>query len=361
MTLHFQTADLRAACASLQPVLSGKSSLPVLGAVQFSLDCLGVVVRASNLDVWMSVAITDFQGDEWTSREMSSEIVPPQSFRLPGRLLHEALARITADDLKLTVEGSTAVLRAGSAKLSLPLITEPFPALPDAEWSKPILIDDLQAKLKLALPYASKDPTRATLCGIYLGDHRIEAANGKQSIRMEEPGLKKANAIVPSELCHLIAKTEGAVTLRLTDSLLEAAGEGWTVTGKLIESETKLWVNTAPLYGFTPTMTVSGSAKAMADACSLAAFSLPSLIDAVKVRCTEDTLTFWTDGGEVECHALCSGNIQPWAVNARYFATLLSSFPDDHVKIDFSDCGAIRIQQGPVKALTQLMRANLEQ
>lgn len=348
MTLHFDTKTLREAVAALQPVLSGKSGLPALGAVEFRDGPERLYLSATNLDVWVRYELGGL-----------IEQADHGSFCLPGRLLHEALARITVESLTLTVKGPECVLQAGSAKLRLPLVLDPFTAIPEASWSQPVLIDDLQVKLRKCLPFVSKDTSRYVLNAVYFGKNAIEAANGKTAICMEEPGLNQ-NAIAPTELCQLIARTEGTVTLRFTESLMEAAGEGWAVTGKLIESETKAWVNTAQLYSFEPIGKLTGSAAELSAACSLAAFSLPSLIDAVKVKSDVDGLTFWTNGGEVKVAAELDQPMQ-WAVNARYFAAMLGVFPDDAVQIDFSDSNAIRIQQGPIKALTQLMRANHEQ
>jgi DNA polymerase III sliding clamp (beta) subunit (PCNA family) len=283
MTLHFQTKPLRDAVAALQPLLSGKSSLPVLGAVEFSNVREVVDMTATNLDIWMDLMVPA-KGE-----------ISPDKFRLPGKKLHDALSGITADDLKMTVEASQVVLQAGSAKLRLPLIPEPTVAIPDATWSKPILIERLQEKLKAILPFASKDPTRPVLQSVYFGKGRMEAASGKQSIRMEEPNLD-ANAIVPSELCQLVARMEGSVTTRFSANMVEFSGEGWVATGKLIEVVTNLWVNTDPFYKFVPVMTIRSSAAEMIEACNQAAFGQNNEIYAVRVKSHPDKLTFYTEG-----------------------------------------------------------------
>jgi DNA polymerase III sliding clamp (beta) subunit (PCNA family) len=354
MTLHFKTADLRAAIAQLQPVLSGKSSLPVLGAVQFLSAGNETALNCSNMDVWMRqmVPTADSTTDFY-------------DFLLPGRLLHEALARITADELKLTVEGSAAVLRAGSAKLSLPLITEPFPALPDAEWSKPILIDDLQAKLRLCLPFVGKLPVRPLNMAVHFGKGRLEACDGRRFIGVDTPESKGSH-IIPTELCQLVTKTEGAVTIRFAGSMAEFSGEGWTITGKLLESATGAWIATDSMYKQKTVMTVKSSARELIEAVSLAAFSLPTLIDSVAIEPHADKLVFrfkGDDKGHMPCEAEVAAEVdnpqQVAGVSARSLESALRAICHegaDEVELRFEEFGSFSVQRGGIFVSCMLTR-----
>lgn len=346
MTLHFQTKDLREAVASLQPVLSSKQTLPVLGAVQFgAVESRAVSLSATNTDVWMDVHVP----------------VPgakcPQ-YRVPGKLLHEALSRISAAECQISTTDSHAVLTAGNAKLKLPLIVDPLPQLPEADWSKPFIVPGLQDKLSKCLKFASKDPSRWLLNSVYLSKGKLEASDGRRGIRITAPECK-GSSIVPSELAGMIVRTEGEVQIRTALNLIEFSGEGWTITGKQIESTTGEWARSIDGQKYGVLGKVRSSAAELTEASKLATFGVADpLATALRFRPEEGRVILHTVGeqaGEAAVNAELE-TMPEWAINARFFEAALSVMPQDEVELILTDVFALIIEQQDTKVAVSQMR-----
>lgn len=348
MTLHFQTKALREAVNSLQPILGGKG-LPVLSAVEIT----PLRVRATNLDIWIDQLFVSDGTPEEAIR-----------FRVSGILLGQAMSRIKDAEVTIETNDSHAILKAGSAKLSLPLVIEPLPSLPEVEWSKPIIIDDLQKKLRRALPFVGKMIARPLNMAIHFGEGKIEACDGRRFIGIKD-GHCTGGMIVPTELCQLVAKTEGAVTIRASKNLIEFAGEDWTIAGTLIESTTGAWMNTDCMYDRKTVMSVKTSATEAIEAVSLAAFSLPKEIDSVRWILEPNRMLFAAKGEnptETECAAevdVSEDYFSNLGVSSKTLISALKAVTDtgnDEVELRFSDSHSVSVSHDQTEVVFNLTR-----
>jgi DNA polymerase III sliding clamp (beta) subunit (PCNA family) len=278
------------------------------------------------------------------------------SFRVPGRKLHDALQLISDDELTIETTDASAIIRFGkSSKLTLPLISEPMPSVPEAEWSKPVLIEDLQGKLRTLLPFCSKAIHRPELQSIHFGKEVMEVADGRRIGWIDLKGMK-LDSVVPTELCQLVAKTEGTVTTRFSPNMAEFSGEGWTITGKLIEAK---YADIRSLRKQVTVFTVKSSARELIEASSQAAFELSTNQDSIKVRTAPDQLIFTDGKHELPCDAEVSEGHHNFALSASALeSALVAVTPEgrDEVELSFSDAFSFSVEHAGVQVVCMLTR-----
>lgn len=279
MTIH--TKPLLEAVSALQVVTTARSTLPALGAITLSAMGDQMVLSGTNMDQWMHRDIDcKYDGDAVT-------------FRVPAKRLHSILSIVESPELALEVGATDLTITAGRSTFRMPLIVDSAPPVPEPEWKEPFTVQLLTGYFHALLPFVSTDPNRYDLNGIHMADGLIEASTGRIFASIVLP--TKGDCIVPIEACRMVAAEKGPVTVRLSDGLAEFAGEGWTITTKLLEGN---YPNTAPFRVKEEKIhtRITASREEMAQAAREAALPLDKSIDTIWVRCTESELTFHTPG-----------------------------------------------------------------
>lgn len=348
MTITAPTEPFRNALAKLQAITSTKTSLSVLGAVTLDCGFNGLELSATNIDQWFKVTVAGADADQ--------ETVP---FSVSSKDLYDTLRYVDEEECTLKVTDQTCIVTAGRNEAKLPLITDPLPLLPKAEWGKPFTVDNLPELLSKCLPHASKEAHRYILNGVYFSPAGLVATNGRYSLVKIEADIK-GEANVPAAAAALIAKEKGPVSCRFSPQLAEFSGEGWSLTTKLIESADG---SKYPSFkeGFDKVShRMSVERTEAIRAAMFAALPLAPEIDVVAAEHTSTELRFSSPSNcpnpKSKVITAKADKAHSWAVSARKLAATLNVFDCELVDIGFTDMQSIIITDGPITAVLFLCR-----
>jgi DNA polymerase III sliding clamp (beta) subunit (PCNA family) len=322
--------------------------MPVLGAVTITRNFEGTNLSATNLDQWMLIRLQDQNKD-----------TPVFPLSVSSLDLYNTLRFVDDEEVVIKITNDSAIVSSGSSTHRMPLIADPLPIFPEAEWEDPFLIEKLPELLARCLPFSSTDSNRYILNGVYFSGIGLVAASNYGFIKVKTEIKGEAN--VPPEAVKLIAKEDGDVTVRFSSSLAEFKGEDWTLTTKLIEGvDGSKFMNLQPLLHIKILHRLECNRVEAIKAAAFAALPLPQLIDVIAVEASDTTAKFFTPHSypnprerTIEATA---DKPHSWAVSARKLATALGAFDCEMVDIGFTDTQTMIVEDGNTMVLLMLCR-----
>lgn len=236
MKLQCSTATLRDAVQLLQPVCPLRTTLPILA---------NILVRAED----GRLALTGTDLDISIKTHMPAEVSKEGETTIPVRFLLDALRRIDAESIELTVDAQhVAKIRAG-AKVECSLRGMPpgeFPKFPSVQSQDAVELSakDLHAMFKCTAYAVSKDETRYVLNGVCLhfGEKfDVVATDGRRLAKCTNASIKRDTAreiIVPTKsigLIQALLNVEGTAQIKYSQSQLEVNVGQTTLVTRLVD------------------------------------------------------------------------------------------------------------------------------
>lgn len=154
--------------------------------------------------------------------------------------LKRVLAALPDDKIKLSLDGDTLTISGAGGK-SVPFKTLPwdkFPAMFSVDGEDFAIPAEA---IKKCLPAVCTVATQENLkiCGVALDkDGFVVGFDRRRLHRVQVPAMPR-NATIPTEFAAILANLDGL--MRLSDKFFRAEGEGWRVSGKLIEVPYQNW------------------------------------------------------------------------------------------------------------------------
>jgi DNA polymerase III sliding clamp (beta) subunit (PCNA family) len=189
MKFTISLKELKEAVAGLSRVVSGKVTLPILGAVKISGDAEGVKITGTNLTEYLSRTFEDATGEG--------------EFILDFRELKEFIkGSKKSGDVTFDIADDRVL---GQYYYNDKPVDHVFVRLPEKDWpTAPVFIAKLKKitadaleSIMLAMPLASKDDSRRTLNGVLLESGAVVASDGKQLVKFHGQTGVKDKVILP--------------------------------------------------------------------------------------------------------------------------------------------------------------------
>jgi len=238
MRLRVQQPVLREALGIVRPAVATRSTLPILANVVLSATDRGLTVSATDLQLYIEHTIS------------AIDVEQTGAITVPARLLSEFVRNLPAQEVTLTLDGTTlAVTCAGFEAHINGIGAQGFPQIETPDDLNWITLDRerFAGLVQSVTPAASRDPNyRPVLTGILLTlwDGRIEmnASDGFRLHRRVEPcdyHGETLTAIVPAQTLVQIAKcADGdSIDLAVSDVRAFARSGNTRIVSQLIEGE----------------------------------------------------------------------------------------------------------------------------
>jgi DNA polymerase III subunit beta len=231
--------------------VSSRSTLPSLGGVLFNATSEGLQLRATDMEMGISLTLTDAQ------IEREGQVL------LPGRLLADVARSLPTGDVTVEqrAEQRDVELTAGDARFHFrTLPAEDFPRLPDVEGNAATLpAAPLEATIERVARAASRDEVRPILTGVLVqaeGDQLTMVATDSYRLAVKHTKLETSladpiDANVPAralrELARLISNGS-AETVDISLSRNQVVFELLNValSSRLIEGQFPSWRQLIP-------------------------------------------------------------------------------------------------------------------
>ena len=231
MKIIIPKKELKEALINISKVVTGKSSLPILGAVKISGTGDGVRVTGTNLEQTLTCKIAGGDGE-------GSFIIDLKELKV---YLKQGGTSITVqfEDVGNKI---AALFHAGN----IPVIKR-FKTFPIDEWPELSEIynrgyksDTLFAKICDAIPSASKDSTRKILQSVLLESDVVVATNGKELVKLHcNTGIREAVPIPITKFLQSanFAKCSGTIAVQEVNGVMQCQleSDGWIYTTKCID------------------------------------------------------------------------------------------------------------------------------
>jgi DNA polymerase III sliding clamp (beta) subunit (PCNA family) len=199
MKFTISLKELKEAVAGLSRVVTGKVTLPILGAVRISGDADGVRITGTNLTEYLSrtfVRTTDGGGLATLEKGDGDFIIDLKELKefLKGTRKAGDVTFDIADDRV-----------SGHYQYNDKPVDHVFVRLPEKDWpTAPVFIAkaekvtaDALESIMLAMPLASNDDSRRTLNGVLMEPGAVVASDGKQLVKFHGQTGVKSKVILP--------------------------------------------------------------------------------------------------------------------------------------------------------------------
>jgi DNA polymerase-3 subunit beta len=241
LKLHLIKADLFQGIQTVQPAISIRSTLPVLGNILFEASDQGLRLSATDLEVGIRTWI-------------KADIIEKGAITIPAKILADFLRTLEDDrEVKLEVSDNNKIeIRSGRDRLSITgLPKEDYPVLPEFDETKAVTIPRLTIRemFKKTMFAASSDETRYVLNGVHIivdqGKATAVATDGRRLAYIQRPIPGKElqiKVIIPTkavqELMRLVSDEKSnsdILKVSFTDNQASFSDGSTVILSRLIE------------------------------------------------------------------------------------------------------------------------------
>jgi DNA polymerase-3 subunit beta len=217
LKLHITKSDLFKGIQKVQPAISTRGTLPVLGNILFEASEQGLRLSATDLEVGIRT---------W----VKADVTENGAVTVPAKILSDFLRTLEEDrEIKCEVTDNCKVsIRSGRDRLNvMGLPKEDYPVLPEFEEGKAVLIpkETLQEMIRKTIFSASLDETRYVLNGVHFivdkGSAVAVATDGRRLSYVQRPIKDKElqmKVIIPTkavqELLRIISDEKADENLK---------------------------------------------------------------------------------------------------------------------------------------------------
>lgn len=314
--------DLKRALAAVMPAVPGKTPKPILLNVRLGDGLL----TATDLEIQISTPV-DYHGEPML---------------LPAARLSQILGNTSADEVTLSPDGTSCLVRAGLGRWTLP--TEDAAEFPTWEPADAVPVvrvpADQFARAVDGVAFATDtESSRYALGGVCLdwadGICNLVATDGRRLCLVEvevDQATDSRQLLIPARAARAIAKactsSEFAVQIDAATSAVVAEANGTTITARLVEGRFPRWRDVIPSERqVRPSLVVAGSLLA---AVRQAAICTSEQSKGVTFKLSEDGIVLEARASEtgesrVECELVEFGQAATVSLDPRYVVDWLKS------------------------------------
>ncbi len=247
--------ELKDAVAGLSKVVNTRSHLPALAHIR--VDANGKTIRITGTDL-----------DQVLSYEIDVAIPVPNlvSLLAPIDALQAIIKTAQGDTIEIAQDGNAIVLGCTVAGQNIvrrvsTLALAEWPVLPTPAVTKPVDGQFLES-VRLAIPFASTDETRAILRSVYLDvkgkDHRIVATDGRRLTALNSVRMPlTASVIMPVTKFLAWSKLIGGAAIGMAKDTFTIQTGPWTYSIKPVDGQYPKYEQVIPDYDDPRTLELS--------------------------------------------------------------------------------------------------------
>ena len=239
MELTALKADLIKATQTVQGIISGQATLPILA--NFLIEAKKETLKIMSTDLEIGITCS-----------LKADILTEGSITIPAKKFSDIIKELPQEEAKITVKKNNAVeIRAGTAYFKLAGISkDEFPKLPVFTNKEFIAVQQgkLKKMLEMCVFAVSKDESRYVLSGVLLeaGENRLKttATDGRRLAQIEEktelPQKLNKKIIIPQKTAQELIRNlqgEGDVKIIFSDNQACFETTQIIITTRLIEGE----------------------------------------------------------------------------------------------------------------------------
>ena len=331
MNLTIQRDDLARALAAVSRVVERRNTIPILACVLLDAGADTLTVRATDLDMEMSVNV-------------------PATVTGQGRAAVDAIKladiakRVTGDTITMSLDDGRLTVKCGRSRVSLPAVdANDYPEINVGEFSSEFTLD--LAAFVAPVAYAQSDEqTRYYMCGTYL--HQAAeglvavATNGHQLAKRTGAGVGAfPPSIVPKKAIAALPK--GEATVSLSSSKIRVATVDTVLVSKLIDGTFPDYQRVVPV-GNPHRLLVSKAALTKAAELAMSVSDTKSRAIRLDIAPGSVSVSSSGAGGDAsqELEAEYSGEPMSVGINGQYLVDTLAAFAGDEVEMAFADPGS---------------------
>lgn len=329
-------AELKKSLATVLPAVPTRSPKQILTNVRIGYGLL----TATDLEIQIDTPV-DYHGD---------------AMLLPASRLLQILNNTSADEVTLSPDGTSCLVRAGLGRWTLP--TEDAAEFPTWEPADAVPVvrvpADQFARAVDGVVFATDNKSsRYALGGVYLdwqdGVCNLVGTDGRRLCLVEvevDQATDSRQLLIPAKAARAIAKActsnEFAVQITATSSAVIAEAHGTIITAKLVDGRFPKWRDVIPEREVKPSLVVAGTllvAVRQAAICTSeqskgVMFSISESGIVLEGRASE------TGESRIECDIVEFGNSSKVTLDPRYVAEWLSSVDAaETVEVEASGAG----------------------
>lgn len=331
MHITVQRAGLARALAAVSRVVERRNTIPILACVHLSADGDMLTVRATDLDMEMSV-------------KTPADVAMPGCTAVDAVRLGDIVKRLSGDSVVLQVDGDALVVKSGRSRSKLATVdANDYPTLNAGEFTAEFEID--LAALVAPVAYAQSDEdTRYYLKGVYLhetaeGLAAVATDGHKLAKRQTDVSVAVPESIIPKKAIAALPK--GPATVSLSPRTIRVVAGDVDLTSKLIDGTFPDYARVVP-QGNDKSVRVDK--VRLAKAAELAMTVQDTMSKSVRLDIAPGavTVTARGAGGEAgeDIEAAYSGEPFSICINGAYLVETLAAFGTAEVEMRFADPGS---------------------
>lgn len=326
MRLTLPTEHLREILDATRPAITGRTH-PIL-------DCVRLTATT-----FLQASATN--GDFWIDSETGANVEQAGAVCVQHKRACDAAHAFKGEVVELLVENKALKMTCGKAMVKLPTLeaTE-FTDAPVTGLGSPVALTQ-HVHFRKLLGFASTDPSRAELNSVYLGSGWAVCAMGYTLLAVEQAGLD-LDLMIPSEVASPVANWKSEViTLRQSESLMQLAADGLTITSKKLAGRFPNWTIGVPAKE-TVKHLITCPREDLLWACKTAMLvGDERKYDSIRLDFTPGRCHVFMQGKEqgeageeIECDAK-----EPFCINfaPKYLLPILRAFEGETVTLGFVD------------------------
>lgn len=332
MNLTIQRADLARALASVSRVVERRNTIPILACVLLDAEADTLTVRATDLDMEMSVKVP-------------ATVIEQGVAAVDAIKLADIAKRVTGEAITMALDDGRLTVKCGRSRVSLPVADAgDYPKLNVGDFTAEFEMD--LAALVASVAYAQSDEqTRYYLCGTYLhlsmdGDLIAVASDGHRLAKRTGSGVGAfPPSIVPKKAIAAMPKGEAAVALSSSKIRVEAGDT--VLVSKLIDGTYPDYQRVVPV-GNPHRLLVSKAALTKAAELAMSVSDMKSRCVRLDIAPGSVAVSSRGASGDAsqELEAQYSGEPMSVGVNGQYLVDTLAAFSCDEVEMAFADPGS---------------------
>ena len=326
---------------SVQNIVPGKGSLPVLQNVK--IEAAGSSIKLTTTDLDISI-----------KAETECEVIEPGETTLPVKLLFTSVMKAAEGEIEVEVDGQEkATIKAGSARFRLQgMPASDFPKLP--EDSEAYIYNIPQATLREMLRKtayaASQDDTRRTLKGVLMSfmDSKLTmvATDGRRLALVENelefPKEAEKDIVLPSKAVAELQRSlagEGEVAIMVQKSQVCFSMSGVVIYSKLMDDT---YPNYKQVIPRECAVHIEIDRQLLLDALDRASVMTMDEAHSTKLIFDDNRLTVSSAASDIgeakdEVPIKYAGEKIEIMFNPNYVMDPLKAIDDDEVSIDLND------------------------
>jgi DNA polymerase-3 subunit beta len=235
MRLQVDREEFEEALKKAREATEKKSALPILTNLLLEADRDRLVIKATDLENYLTV-------------QMTADVEEEGSVCVNSRKLSEIVRNLSSAVVNLKADGDKLILLGGRSRFKLPVISpEDFPEFPVAEGSSEFVHGNLILKAVEKTEYSiAKEEARISLQGMYMrgyeGRIHFVGSDGHRLALYEPQGNFSSSLLIPRKslkvLQRLITGIEEVEILLSEDGGFSSfRTEGWNLIVRLLEGE----------------------------------------------------------------------------------------------------------------------------